>query len=278
MISNQQSIQGLKIRICRAAVDLNNKGVLLLDACNYGGAAVSFKKASQLMLRVVSHRFPVSLSDATIVEDVPSGQSLSGDDEIVNSLKRSKQSQDYESEKEEKTPTLSPTHAAASASTSRKRMRTMSTCGISNSHVVGRPLWMRKVSYEMQQNGSYAITQSAIILYNLGLTFHLNATHGANNEWMFQRALELYAMAKQLILSSPAATAFESPVFLVALHNMMQVYHEIGNRAFADSCSGELTKVLRLLRSSNVVSEDHYEEFYLKLLSYAKASSLAPAA
>lgn len=275
MTSNQQSFQGLKIRICRAAVDLNNKGVLLLDACNYEGAAVSFKKASQLMLRVVSHRLPVSLSVATVVEDVPSGQSLSGDDEIVNSLKRSKQSQDYESEKDEKTPTLSPTYAAASASTYRKRIRTMS---ISNSHVIGRPLWMRKVSYEMQQNGSYAITQSAIILYNLGLTFHLNATHGANNEWMFQRALELYAMAKQLILSSPAATAFESPVFLVALHNMMQAYHEIGNRAFADSCSGELTKVLRLLRSSNVVSEDHYEEFYLKLLSYAKASSLAPAA
>jgi hypothetical protein len=157
-------------------------------------------------------------------------------------------------------------------------MRKSSTCEVSSAHVIGNPLWMREVSSERQQYGSHTITQSSIILYNLGLTFHLKATHGGRNEEMLQRALELYGMAKRMILSSPAETAFESPVFLVALHNMMQVYHEIGNRVCADDCSVQLTKVLRLLRSSDVVGEDHYEEFYLKLLSYGKARNLAAAA
>ena len=154
----------------------------------------------------------------------------------------------------------------------------MITDGISNSHVIGRPLWMKNISDEAQQMTNFATTQTAIILYNSGLALHLNATHGAKKQVMFERALELYSTAKKLILSSPASSAFESPVFLVALHNMMQLYHELGNRTLAMSTSGELTKVLRLLRASDAISEDQYEAFYLKLLAFAKTRCLAPAA
>jgi hypothetical protein len=72
MTSNKRSNQSPQLNVVRAAVDLNNKGVLLLDACNYERAAVSFKKASELMLRVVSHRLPESFPDATVVGDVSS--------------------------------------------------------------------------------------------------------------------------------------------------------------------------------------------------------------
>ena len=278
----QQDLARTKTRICIAAVDLNNKGVLLLDACHYDEAEAFFKKAFKLMFQFLLRRLPepvpensrpeLPLSETTS-HDKPDGRALQRPIEVGN---------DSDAEKGGKSPAPSPSTLLPSVDLStappHKKRRTMITDGISNSHVIGRPLWMKNISDEAQQMTNFATTQTAIILYNSGLALHLNATHGAKKQVMFERALELYSTAKKLILSSPASSAFESPVFLVALHNMMQLYHELGNRTLAMSTSGELTKVLRLLRASDAISEDQYEAFYLKLLAFAKTRCLAPAA
>ena len=98
---------------------------------------------------------------------------------------------------------------------------------------------------------------------------------------MCRRALDLYNMAKELILGSPAAHAFESPVFLVALHNIGNVYRELGEMKRVGTTQKEIAAVLRLLRASNLVglvNDRGYEGFYLKLLSLPPSNQLAAAA
>lgn len=278
----QETLARTKTRICLTAVDLNNKGVLLLDACHYDEAEAFFKKASTLMFRFVVRRLPEPVTENSRPESPLSEPNLNDKDDRIVMQRPIEVCSNSDAGKGEKSPAHSPFAMLpvvdVSSPPPHKKRRTLIVNGISNSHVIGRPLWMKKMSDETQHETYFVTTQTAVILYNLGLAFHLNATHGAKKQVMVERALKLYGIAKQLILSSPASSAFESPVYLVAMHNMMQLYHELGSHALAKSTSSELTKVLRLLRASNAVSEDHYEEFYLKLLAFAKTRSLAPAA
>lgn len=80
------------------------------------------------------------------------------------------------------------------------------------------------------------------------------------------------------MLRGPVTKSIESPVFVVALHNMVQVYEMLHENVAATKYRGQLAHVLRLMGASRGISERQYEEFYIKLLSLPKANCMAPAA
>lgn len=265
------------------AIELNNEGVLHLDAGNYEKAAYSFKEASKLIFVLVAKELQAAMASKPVDNDEPQSQEAfeyRPQPQCVSPEKKSGQEKrkvPFATEQRESCEQTRPLKRARTAKFSRRSEDITSPC-----NVIGRPLWMKQPS--KGKKGFRATTEAAIILYNLGLTFHLNAVRlglGSKGQWMYRRSLDLYNMAKELILGSPATHAFESPVFLVALHNMAIVHSELRETKKVESMRKELAAVLRLLRASNLVGVFHgrgYEGFYLKLLSLSNGNELAAAA
>jgi hypothetical protein len=94
----------------------------------------------------------------------------------------------------------------------------------------------------------------------------------------FQKALELYKMSSDIMLRGPVISSLDTPVFIVALHNMSQIHTVLGEPALVSIYQNRLVNILRLMAASRGVSDRQYEEFYIKLLSLPKAVSFASAA
>jgi hypothetical protein len=94
----------------------------------------------------------------------------------------------------------------------------------------------------------------------------------------FRKALELYKMSSDIMLRGPVINSLDTPVFIVALHNMSQIHTALGDPALTSACQDRLVNILRLIASARGVSDRQYEEFYIKLLSLPKADTLASAA
>ena len=298
------------------AINLNNQGVLHLDAGEYGKAAFAFKEASKLVLLMVAKELPVATAataaeshrststrtqattkstNHTAVDKTDKAQTTTTTQKrkmpanlattttttvTLRPRKRARKTTDTP------LPTTTPTATTPRKATPKQRQQQTKLPAMRGSkvfHVSGRPLWMKKTTDG--KRGFRATTEAAIVLYNLGLTFQLNAGRLANKpksqQWMHKRSLDLYNMAKELILGSPATHAFESPVFLVALHNMANLHQELGDARRVAATRKEIAAVLRLLRASNlagIVKDRGYEGFYLKLLSLPPSDQLAAAA
>jgi hypothetical protein len=157
-----------------------------------------------------------------------------------------------------------------------------------NFHAIGRPLWIRKaIEGTRTRSSQYLTNLSATVIYNLALTFHLRASYcggrgKATNKKkeMIQSALELYGMSRRLLLSCPMSSVVQSsPVFLVVQHNMIQIYqNNLRNTdqhaVIVKKLFDELIKVLRMMKTLNVIGEHSYEKVYVQLLAVPKTNDL----
>jgi hypothetical protein len=286
-----------------AAIELNNRGVRYLGKFEYKKAAPCFKTASKLMLEFIKGH---SHANGTIVTDRNTALTLARDGDIVDErdedVSTAMQSiVDRERDREEDNEgNLRGTITSASSEEDalqedvssetiqqrpkkRKKLNLSSedgskmvpgNCASPAAHVLGRPLWIKQegaASSEEASPGSYytSMHQSAIIIYNLGLAFHIGWSDATRirslsfpaSTTLLLKAIELYTAAKRLVLSTPVNLALSSPVALVTLHNMAMAFFDLNRKPEAYECSNQLAKTLRLLRV-----DDHYSIFYLKLL------------
>jgi tetratricopeptide (TPR) repeat protein len=262
---------------------LNNKGVILLEAGRYAEAAAYFKKASKMMMSVITHQHQARKAK------ISRGSSPASSSTQPLAL--------HQVPPEVPKPTttgtpvneLSPTKGVPQSSRTsepfdqpprkRRRRSSMATSFVLPSHSLGRPLWVQARGQRKKPLDSVLL--SATLLYNLGLCFNMIASRKPKEEAkpVYRKALELYKMSSELILRGPANNSIESPVFVVSLHNMVQVYNLLEETELATKHRGQLAHVLRLMGSSAPGNCDiRYEEFYIKLLSLPKANSMAAAA
>jgi hypothetical protein len=155
-------------------------------------------------------------------------------------------------------------------------------CSSASPHVLGQPLWIKQEEMALPVSCHTFTHQSAIIIYNLGLAFHIGwSNRNCSSSFpasttMLLHAIELYTTAKSLVLPTPVNLALSSPVALVALHNMAMAFFDLNRQQEAYKCSNQLATALRFLRVGN----QHYTTFYLKLLLVGKntVSGSCPAA
>jgi hypothetical protein len=265
-----------------AVAHLNNRGVRYLEGCEFEKAEESFKTASKRILKLVTmrardHRPNQALS--INIENV-SSDGNGNDSEPQSNIGQHQDDTCFGKCYHQRTPL---------SSVLVKHQDEVATSSIP-AHVIGQPLWMKIPSSSLPSQSSsedvngapsddpfITSTQSAIIFYNLGLTFHMSSWYTADRgdslsaSLLLLKAIEMYKLAKKLVLAIPVTIALQSPVFLVSLHNLAMAFFELKNQSEGNECINELVKVLRLLRtSSDLFGSKNYEEFYLQLLSVAK--------
>lgn len=233
-----------------SAYQLNNHGVMLLEASNHKKAAACFKNASKVM------RDSVMLLQL----DNPSGpQNQSISNPLIN------EGQDKFLEKDSSSiplvflrPSLSyPSPRSMSAARPSKRQKksqdnTVTVGKPTTLALLGNALWMKPAAND-------PISQSATIIYNLGLSLHREGQH--------LQALRIYEMAKSLALK---CTPDHFHVLLVCLHNLKELYQETKNEVMYTKTHSEVITLLRFF-------VDSYETFYLTLLSVHSRNNAAAA-
>jgi tetratricopeptide (TPR) repeat protein len=241
-----------------SASQLNNRGILLLETGSYGKAASCFNKASKVLRDAVLRNHLddfIGCQTPAIINFPEPTSTQEGRDEVLAKEFITLPALVY-------SPSSPPRRSLSDLSDPRpiKRQRKTRSMGVSHrltpvsSVPLGHAIWM-KPSADCDP-----ISQSATILYNLGLSFHRNGQR--------LQALKVYEIAKSLVLR---CTAAHSPVLFVCLHNLKELYLEIDNEAMFLKTSGELVKLLRMFTNS-------YEVSYLKLLSVHKVRDFAAAA
>jgi hypothetical protein len=302
------------------AAHLNNRGIRYLEDCDFKNAAESFKTASKHILKLTRRRREHQPKQAQSINIETFSRRISSDRNGLASIPHSNIGQHQQQLLSGGSSLFSS--SSSSSSSSRSNDADDTCIGIScyqrrpppspvlvarqdvvvtssiPAHVIGQPLWMKIPSSLLPSPSSssdvigapsddpYIISkQSAIIFYNLGLTFHISSWYTAGDSLsaslLSLKAIEMYKMAKKLVLAIPATSALQSPVLLVSLHNLAMAFFELEKQSEGNECINELVKVLRLLSaSSDLLGSKNYEEFYLKLLSVAKnvRSMASPAA
>jgi hypothetical protein len=257
------------------AVELNNRGVRHIMKIEYKKAAPCFKKASKLMLDFMKENFPsgqpiVSNPNTASTLDRHEGTDDECDTEVsaaamANSIiNNRKHERDDEHDEEEGKWQEEATNGFR---------KVPGNCSSASAHVLGQPLWIKQEESASSEEAIpvpyHTLThQSAIIIYNLGLAFHIGwsdrncCSSFPGSTTMLLQAIELYAAAKSLVLPTPVNLALGSPVALVALHNMAMALFDLNRKPEASACSNQLATALRFLRVEN----QNYNIFYLKLL------------
>ena len=256
-------------------VGLNNRGVVLLEAGRCEDAALCFKKASKMMMSVITQQQTRKCnpshdpSHENEKNALPSPPPDSTSTLPVSSVDETAKSKGVPQ------PTSDP---CGQPQRKRRRRGTLTSSFPVPTHNLGRPLWIQSKEKRKAPLNSAAL--SATLLYNLGLSFNMIASKKTNEAAVpvYRRALELYKMSSEIMLRGPVSNAIDSPVFLVALHNMTQVHAVLEEPEAVANCRGRLAHVLRLMAAKRGFSERQYEEFYIKLLSLPKANVLAAAA
>ena len=248
---------------------LNNKGVLFLEAGNCEHAACCFRDATQEILSAIPHMLP-----KLNALDLP----LDADHKTSFNVERCKSG---ETSKRKEIP------VTVDDPKSRKRCRleegnVARGLGVLPNHSLGRPLWIESVG---GKNSSFGISYlSAIILYNLGLTFHLIASSKSNsnaedtNMSELRKALVLYEMSLEITQRQPLHRLMQGPVVVVLLHNIMQVHGILDSPDLFQLYRNKLSQLIRMIAAKGGVEEVHYEEFYMKLLTLQNVTDLAAAA
>ena len=147
-------------------------------------------------------------------------------------------------------------------------------------------------------------SSSAILMYNLALSFHLRAIryeeqqqqrHDYNQneqqqaEQLYKKAHDLYVMSAQTSIRTRRLSAAQevSPIRMVVLHNLSLVYHAMqeDHEEEASKCQSQLAHLLRrslIVVCTNTTStntEKRYEASYIKLLSFqSKSTTMSVAA
>lgn len=261
----------LDMETYHAAVGFNNHGVALLQSGDYGNAARLFKQASQRMMSAIQDTSPPpeSSSKESFSSPLPNKNNLTPD-------KWHNKKSSVESCNLSALETISFKAAANTMSF----VPATATFDSGDSLVFGRPLMMQLPAFDNMDPLQFT-SQTSAIVYNLALAFHLYGAMcgGQLGRGILETALELYDMAARLVwISTRACPAHISPVLLVALHNMGQIYHALGGDREARECSHQLAIVLRMVRCRDERVCFDYERLCLSLLSFTKSIEAAGAA
>lgn len=255
-------------------VYLNNKGVTLLEAGRCEDAAICFKSASKLMMAVIAN-------ERARIKDIPGSISEPNEGATPSphqdSMSITTPTSTDISHKRKGVP--QPTSDSCDAHERKRRRRgTLTRTSPQPAHYLGRPLWIR--AKHERTCALNSVSLSATLLYNLGLTFNLMAIRKSEGDAVptFRKALQLYKMSSDIMLRGPVINSLDSPVFIVAIHNMSQVHAVLGEAALVSIYQNRVVNILRLMAAARGASNRQYEEFYIKLLSLPKAISLASAA
>lgn len=250
---------------------LNNRGIVYLEAEMHHHAAAYFKKASKLLITPGGHAETSDITDSkpqAVASPDPHCDSHLLPSEATNKCSVASPRLDGEKHLDTQQSTPNKRHTSLLSQT-RKRHRPVtehSNKAVEKppQFVIGRPFWLT----EGNRFKASMVSLSSILLYNLGLNYHLQAlVDPKTGKSYLKRAMGIYEMAQKLAWKSPG------PVLLLALHNMSQIHRYRGNHAQAILMSRELSKILRVLH----VGIDGYEKFYIRMLSL-QSRNLAPAA
>jgi hypothetical protein len=260
----------LDLESYRVAVGHNNHGVALLQSGDYGNAARLFKQASRRMMSAIQETSPPpqSSSEESFTSPLPNNNNKMTPDKWLNG-KSSVESRNLSA--------LETTSLKASGNTM-SFLPATSTFGSDGSLAFGRPLMMQVPAFDNMDPLQFT-SQTSAVVYNLALVFHLYGTMCGGQRGRLETALELYDLAARLVwISIRACPALISPVLLVALHNMGQIYHGLGGDREARECSHQLAIVLRMVRCRDECVCFDYERLCLSLLSFTKSVEAAGAA
>lgn len=288
---------------------LNNKGVVFLDNERFEEAVDYFKTASSMIRNVITtHRNRIRSTKSS---------SCGGRTATSASLLPTKKTARAEEDTVRKC--VSPLRQEGAPTWCRKKRRRSSYVSAratlhvpETSYCLGRPLWVQHSSQSQEEQTHHAvdlISLSATLLYNLGLCFHMVALRKRSTQaakLVYERALEFYKMTIDLLMNAGLPRRISnnsrmraSPIIIVSLHNIVQVYNSTQNHKAATRYRNQLSQALRLMvtmggsNSSGPEAAQHqhneerdnrqhdtqrYEKFYMGFLSLSKASTMAAAA
>eukprot|EP00545_Synedropsis_sp_CCMP1620_P003663 CAMPEP_0119006126 /NCGR_PEP_ID=MMETSP1176-20130426/2125_1 /TAXON_ID=265551 /ORGANISM="Synedropsis recta cf, Strain CCMP1620" /LENGTH=276 /DNA_ID=CAMNT_0006958013 /DNA_START=83 /DNA_END=913 /DNA_ORIENTATION=+ len=276
----------MDLSMFKKVMRLNNKGVLLLDAGRHEEAIAWFKTASKQISKPPLPPLHTTPSDNTTHRDANQNERASPSCSHASTLpkrlvKPGKPASLGQEKHEDDLKVLgsSPLKrqiASQSQLQSQKRPRSKSTdakpristsLSESANYVIGRPWWLT----EGHMSSRSVVSLSSILLYNLGLNYHLQGLldkkAAVESKMNLKRAMGVYQMAQRLAWKAPG------PILLLSLHNMSQIHFHRGNDRHGHALSREVCKILRVLH----VGIDGYEKYYLRMLSL-QSRILAPAA
>jgi hypothetical protein len=244
----------------RSASDLNNQGVIFLQAGHFSKAKVCFKKTISVL-----RRDAVLLTDSAYLHcrntefgDMPvpiTNDEDSGNDEykefrsstIIASINESSPTTQHADRPPADDPHHRPCKRCKHASYYSGLQRNPAATPL------GHAIWMKPSTND-------PVAQTSVTMYNLALTMQRDGKR--------LQALQVYEMAHHLALKCKAD---HSPVLFVCLHNLKELYREMDNQHMFNKISTEMVKLLRIFTNS-------YEVFYLKLLSIRNGDGMAAAA
>ena len=250
-------------------IDLNNRGVCLLEAGKGKNAAQFFQNACKMAVSITSHQQTRKRNINHEREQLPSSLSKSS---------RSLHDNVHETTKSKGIP--QPTTGEPSYQQSSRKQDTEGISFLTDpTHNLGRPLWIPCKEKRTAFPDSFPLF--ATLLYNFGLSVNLIAASKPNKEAaipIYNKALALYEMACKIMMSGPLSNATSSPVYLVALHNMVLVYAVLEDREQETICRDRLVDFLFLMGAKRAIRESRFEAFYITHLSLSRTNTTAAAA
>lgn len=121
----------------------------------------------------------------------------------------------------------------------------------------------------------------AIILYNLGLTYHLMGMQSSTRfqSCLFQRALRFYLMSLKSIDSScKCHTGADFFLRMAAGNNMGHIYFVGGDMERGRHCTSYVSQCLDLSGHTALVNADCFRTFYMNMLSMNHGNQCSAAA
>ena len=282
----------------QAAIDQNNHGVSSLQRGKHEEALKHFKGAAQLMYKVTqsvtASQIAATTAETTAETSSSSSSSLSNE------------------QRQPQPPQSSECSSASSASAPPSCSCCVDTCQQSvrfceapcllegNSFICSCPIAMGRFDHNserqkdcggddccrcccscmMQQhnNNNTCTLESAIILFNMGLTYHLNFLKAAFSlEHALTNALTLYEMACNLGMQVSRSEG-SSQIVMASLNNLGHLHHEVGDFGKSRIYLEELSNYIMSLENPTkreVAKERH--EFMLNVMVLREPQG-APAA
>jgi hypothetical protein len=113
-----------------------------------------------------------------------------------------------------------------------------------------------------------AVSLSAILLYNLALSYNLKALIDSEhvNFMYLQRSLGFYKRAFNILFRRPFSQNSNLPIIAFILHNTSLIYQYLEIPDLESKHSEMLIQILREMANRELISGKRYELFYLKML------------
>jgi len=211
-----------------AAFDENNLGVVNLQQGRYEEALKHFKGAAQLMYKVTQHNNTSTSSSSSSSSTTSSSSSSSSSSETSATLTNEQtptsahQQQEQQQQQQQQQPLPCPSTMPCDSILCDRTL-----CLVEGSFLCDCPIVMQR--HPNNRTSATCTLESATILYNMGLTYHLNFIRVTESlEHALSNALTLYEMAYNLGMQIPNSVR-SSQIVMASLNNLGQLHHELGD-------------------------------------------------